>query len=145
MFSPTAHHNRYITMKNKPINALGAICFGLAILTPTISLPAHAGEANRVAQGTSVLPEETAIQLVTDLSDKLATQLAGSSCEEFNTLLDDAQTQAKTPQDDTSIIGSVLKDVRTNPKLRTIIMTKLSEPLLNKILDCNLVPLNALQ
>jgi hypothetical protein len=132
-------------MKNKPIIALGAICFGLVVSVPTFSLPANAGDTSQFAQGTSVLPEETEIQLVTDLSDKLATQLAGSSCEEFNTLLDDAQTQSNTPQDSTSIIGSVLKDVRTNPKLRAIIMTKLSEPLLNKILDCNLVPLNALE
>ena len=97
------------------------------------------------ASSTPVLPEEDAIPLVTDLSTELATRISGASCQEFNDLLDRAQAEANDPnRDETSLINQVLGDVRTSPKLRSITVEKLGEPLLNKILDCNLVPVNAL-
>ncbi|MCM1985289.1 hypothetical protein [Lyngbya confervoides] len=91
------------------------------------------------------LPEEVATDLVNQLSDQLATKLNSSSCADFNTLLDNAQADSANPNRDTdSIESQVLNDVKANPKLRAIVITKLGEPLLGKILDCNLIPLGAL-
>ena len=120
---------------------LGCIC-GASLLSIMV-LPIGLGVAQD--EEAPVLPEEDAIPIVTDLSMSLATKISGASCQEFNDLLDKAQAEANDPnRDETSITNQILKDVRTSPKLRAITVEKLGEPLLNKILDCNLVPVNAL-
>ena len=93
----------------------------------------------------SALPEEVEIKLVNQLSDKLALKLDESSCPEFNELLDGAQADAASDTQGSSIITQVLEDVKTNPKLRTIVITKLGEPLLKRTLDCNLTPVRTLE
>ena len=91
----------------------------------------------------SALPEEVEIKLVNSMSDTLATRLNESNCADFNELLDGAQADAEKGSQ-SGIITQVLEDVKTNPKLRTIVITKLGAPLLTRTLDCNLTPVGAL-
>ena len=93
----------------------------------------------------SALPEAVEIKLVNQLSDKLALKLTEANCPEFNEILDGAQADAANGDQGSSIINQVLEDVKTNPKLRTIVITKLGEPLLKRTLDCNLTPVGALE
>ena len=74
----------------------------------------------------SALPEEVEIKLVNSMSDTLATRLNESNCADFNELLDGAQADAEKGSQ-SGIITQVLEDVKTNPKLRTIVITKLGE------------------
>ena len=94
-------------------------------------------------QAQSALPEEVEIKLVNSLSETLATRLNSSNCTDFNELLDGAQADAEKGSQ-SGIITQVLEDVKTNPKLRTIVITKLGAPLLTRTLDCNLIPVGAL-
>jgi hypothetical protein len=101
-------------------------------------------QAAEAPTGSSGMPEETLSEMVTQMSDSLVTKVKTSSCPEMILLMDQIKTTSSKPIDPDSIITKVLNDVKTNPKLKAIIMQKLSEPLLNRMLECNMVPLEAL-
>ncbi len=101
----------------------------------------QAAEAPSVGSG---MDEATLAGLVTQLSDSLATKIKASSCAEMVTLLDQTKASSSKPMDSDSVITRVLNDVKTNPKLKAIIIQKLSEPLLSRMLECNMVPLDVL-
>jgi hypothetical protein len=95
------------------------------------STPTHSG-----------LPEETLAGFVTQISDGLAAKIQGSTCPEAVTLLDKIKEASSKAPDQDSLVGKVLLDVKTNPKLKDIIAQKVSAPLLNKLLECNMIPLD---
>jgi len=101
-------------------------------------------QAAEAPTGSSGMPEETLSEMVTQMSDSLVTKVKTSSCPEMIQLMDQIKTTSTKPIDPDSIVTKVLNDVKTNPKLKAIIMQKLSEPLLNRMLECNMVPLEAL-
>jgi hypothetical protein len=101
-------------------------------------------QAAEAPTGSSRMPEETLSEMVTQMSDSLVTKVKTSSCPEMIQLMDQIKTTSSKPMDPDSIVTKVLNDVKTNPKLKAIIMQKLSEPLLNRMLECNMVPLEAL-
>jgi hypothetical protein len=90
----------------------------------------------------SGLPEETLAGFVTQISDGLATKIQSSTCPEAVGLLDKIKEASSKAPDQGSVIGKVLLDVKTNPKLKDIIIQKVSAPMLNKLLECNMVPLD---
>jgi hypothetical protein len=90
----------------------------------------------------SGLPEETLAGFVTQISDGLATKIQSSTCPEAVGLLDKIKEASGKAPDQGSVIGKVLLDVKTNPKLKDIIIQKVSAPMLNKLLECNMVPLD---
>jgi hypothetical protein len=101
-------------------------------------------QAAETPTGSSGMPEETLAEMVTQMSDSLVTKVKTSSCPDMIQLMDQIKTTSSKPIDPDSIVTKVLNDVKTNPKLKAIIMQKLSEPLLNRMLECNMVPLEAL-
>jgi hypothetical protein len=101
-------------------------------------------QAAETPTGSSGMPEETLSEMVTQMSDSLVTKVKTSSCPDMIQLMDQIKTTSSKPMDPDSIVTKVLNDVKTNPKLKAIIMQKLSEPLLNRMLECNMVPLEAL-
>jgi hypothetical protein len=113
----------------------------LAVILCLTTLQAQASEA---VAGSSGLPEETLAGLVTQLSDSLTSKIQNSSCPEMVQLLDQIKSASAKPIDPDSLITKVLSDIKTNPKLKGIVIQKLSEPLLNRLLDCNMVPLDLL-
>jgi hypothetical protein len=92
----------------------------------------------------SGLPEESLTDLVNQLSDSLAAKIQGSSCPDMLLILDQIKNASAKPPDPDSVITKVLADVKTNPKLKAIVIQKLSGPLLNRMLDCNMVPIDLL-
>lgn len=103
-----------------------AIAFAQPANTPT-----HSG-----------LPEETLVGFVTQIGDGLAAKVQNSTCPEAVVLLDKIKEASSKAPDQDSLVGKVLLDVKTNPKLKDIIIQKVSAPLLNKLLECNMVPLD---
>ena len=95
------------------------------------STPTHSG-----------LPEETLAGFVTQISDGLATKIQGSTCPEAVALLDKIKEASSKAPDQDSLMGKALLDIKTNPKLKDIIAQKVSAPLLNKLLECNMIPLD---
>ncbi len=79
---------------------------------------------------------------MTQISDGLATKIQNSTCPEAVGLLDKIKEVRSLATDQDSVIGKVLLDVKTNPKLKDIIIQKVSAPMLNKLLECNMVPLD---
>jgi hypothetical protein len=92
----------------------------------------------------SGLPEESLTDLVTQLSDSLSTKIQGSSCPDMLLILDQIKGTSTKPPDPDSVITKVLADIKTNPKLKAIVIQKLSTPLLNRLLDCNMIPIDLL-
>jgi hypothetical protein len=92
----------------------------------------------------SGLPEESLTDLVNQMSDSLATKIQGSSCPDMVQFLDQIKAASTQPVDPDSVITKVLADIKTNPKLKAIVIQKLSEPLLTRMLDCNMVPVDLL-
>ncbi|HEY9824057.1 MAG TPA: hypothetical protein V6D19_01310 [Stenomitos sp.] len=112
-------------------------------LTFGLTQPIRVEAADRGQSG-SGLPEEILLEQVTQLSDALATKIQSASCPDMVQLLDQIKNANAKPADPDSLITKVLNDVKTNPKLKGVVIQKLSEPLLNRLLDCNMVPLDLL-
>jgi hypothetical protein len=93
----------------------------------------------------SGIPEETQIQLVNQFSDQLAAKIQKASCPEVGTLLDQIKESGNKPQDPDSLVGRLLEDMKSNPKLKAIVVQKLGEPMMNRLLDCNMVPIDWLR
>lgn len=124
-----------------------ASCLGFCSILGTILMPINVGlaQSDGAAAPVDILPEEQGLPLVTQISGDLGTKISGASCQEFNQLLDEAQAEAKDPnRDETTLMNQLLKSVQTNPKYRSIVLENMGAPLINKILDCNLVPVKAL-
>jgi hypothetical protein len=114
-----------------------ALIVGSIFLLPTASFSQPASAPTQ-----SGLPEETLAGFVTQISDGLATKIQGSTCPEAIALLDKIKEASSKAPDQDSLVGKVLLDVKANPKLKDIIAQKVSAPLLNKLLECNMIPLD---
>jgi hypothetical protein len=117
--------------------------FLYSLLTISLVLLQSAVSAQPASTPTnSGLPEETLAGFVTQISDGLATKIQASTCPDAVGLLDKIKEASSKAPDRDSVIGKVLLDVKTNPKLKDIIIQKVSAPMLNKLLECNMVPLD---
>jgi hypothetical protein len=124
-----------VTFSRKTALRLTLICSCLlpqvaAFAQPT-SAPTNSG-----------LPEETLTGFVNQISDGLATKVQNSTCPEAVALLDKIKEASSKAPDQESLVDKVLLDVKTNPKLKGIIAQKVSAPLLDKLLECNMIPLD---
>jgi hypothetical protein len=115
-----------------------------ALLLSSLTLPQAVRAQASNATPNSGLSEESLTDLVNQMSDSLATKIKGSSCPDMLTFLDQIKATSTKPVDPDSVITKVLADVKTNPKLKAIVIQKLSEPLLTRMLDCNMVPIDLL-
>jgi hypothetical protein len=115
-----------------------------AFLMTSLWLPQTVRAESSGVAPNSGLPEESLTDLVTQLSDSLAAKIQGSSCPDMLLILDQIKSASAKPSDPDSVITKVLADVKTNPKLKAIVIQKLSGPLLNRMLDCNMVPIDLL-
>ncbi|MBW4550613.1 MAG: hypothetical protein KME35_05810 [Aphanocapsa sp. GSE-SYN-MK-11-07L] len=92
----------------------------------------------------SSLPPDTLVNLVTQISDMLANTLSSGSCQDFSNILTKVPTGGGTAPDPNSMIGQVLLSVQKDPKLKSIVVSKVGPSLVTKLIDCNMVPLDAL-
>lgn len=120
------------------ISVCAFLMASLLVLPQTVRAQASNATPN------SGLPEESLTDLVNQLSDTLAKRIQGSSCPDMLVFLDQIKATSTKPIDPDSLITKVLADVKTHPKLKEIVIQKLSEPLLNRMLECNMVPIDAL-
>jgi hypothetical protein len=113
------------------------------VLTASFVLPQAIAVAQPASTPTkSGLPEETLTGFVTQIGDGLAAKIQNSTCPEAVILLDKIKEASSKAPDQDSLVGKILLDVKTNPKLKDIVIQKVSAPLLNKLLECNMVPLD---
>ncbi len=97
------------------------------------------------AQAASPFPEEMLTSTVQQMSDSLASYIAGASCAEVASLVKLIPTDGgSSPPDPSSIIGSVMLTVKNSPNLQSTIATRVGPPLINKMLECNMVPVELL-
>jgi hypothetical protein len=115
-----------------------------AFLMASIVLPQFAQAQSSNTTPNSGLPEDSLTDLVNQMSDTLATKIQGSSCPDMLVFLDQIKATSTKPVDPDSVVTKVLADIKTNPTLKAIVIKKLSEPLLNRMLDCNMVPVDLL-
>jgi hypothetical protein len=115
-----------------------------ALLTASLGLPITQVHAAEATTGSSGMPEETLSNLVSQISDSLVSKIQTSSCPDMVQLLDQIKGASAKPMDPDSLITKVLNDIKTNPKLKGVVIQKVSEPLLNRLLDCNMVPIDLL-
>jgi hypothetical protein len=92
----------------------------------------------------SSLPPDTLVSLVTQISDMLANTLSSGSCQDFSNILAKVPTGGGTAPDPNSMIGQVLLSVQKDPNLKSIVVSKVGPSLVTKLIDCNMVPLDAL-
>ncbi len=115
-----------------------------AFLMSSLVLPQTAQAQSSNTTPNSGLPEDSLTDLVNQMSDTLAAKIQGSSCPDMLVFLDQIKATSTKPVDPDSVVTKVLADIKTNPKLKAIVIKKLSEPLLNRMLDCNMVPVDLL-
>jgi hypothetical protein len=92
----------------------------------------------------SSLPPDTLVSIVTQISDMLASTVSSGSCQDFSNLLAKVPAGGGTAPDPNSMIGQVLLSVQKDPKLKSIVVSKVGPALVTKLIDCNMVPLDAL-
>jgi hypothetical protein len=90
------------------------------------------------------LPPETLASMVNQVSDMLSTSINTGSCQDLSGILAKVPTNGGTPPDPNSLMGQVLLSVKNDPKLKSIVVTKVGPSLITKLIDCNMVPLDAL-
>jgi hypothetical protein len=115
-----------------------------AFLMSSLVLPQTAQAQSSNTTPNSGLPEDSLTDLVNQMSDTLAAKIQGSSCPDMLVFLDQIKATSTKPVDPDSVVTKVLADIKTNPTLKAIVIKKLSEPLLNRMLDCNMVPVDLL-
>jgi hypothetical protein len=115
-----------------------------AVLMSSLVLPQTAQAQSSNTTPNSGLPEDSLTDLVNQMSDTLAAKIQGSSCPDMLVFLDQIKATSTKPVDPDSVVTKVLADIKTNPTLKAIVIKKLSEPLLNRMLDCNMVPVDLL-
>jgi len=97
------------------------------------------------AQSASPFPEEMMTSTVQQMSDSLATYISGSSCSQLVSIVKMIPTDGSNPAPDpNSIIGSVMLTVKNSPNLQSTIATRVGPPLISKMLECNMVPVDLL-
>ncbi len=92
----------------------------------------------------SSLPPDTLISIVTQVSDMLANTVSSGSCQDFSNLLTKVPAGGGTAPDPNSMIGQVILSVQKDPNLKSIVVSKVGPSLVTKLIDCNMVPLDAL-
>jgi hypothetical protein len=113
-----------------------------AFLMSSLVMPQFAQAQSSNTTPNSGVPEESLTDLVNQMSDTLSTKIQGASCPDMLVFLDQIKAASAKPTDPDSIVAKVLADIKTNPRLKVIVIKKLSEPLLNRMLDCNMVPVD---
>ena len=86
-------------------------------------------------------------ELITTVSQQMATALETQSCQEFSALLTKAQASRTQTSTNISLIDQavdqLLVSVRNQAELRSILVANVGTPLINKLIDCRMVPINA--
>lgn len=114
--------------------------------TPAKTTPAKTTPAKPATPANqSGIPEETQIQLVNQFSDQLAAKITNASCPELGTILDQVKNSGSQPTDPNSLVGKLLEDIKSNPKLKSIIVQKMGGTMVNRLLDCNMVPMDLIR
>ena len=113
----------------------------VSLITPQVSFAQSSEPGTTNSSG---FPEETLENLVIQVSDMLVEKIDNASCEEAVDILDKVKESSTKPVDADSFMGKILNDIKTNPKLKGIISQKVGGPLLNRLIDCNMVPLDLL-
>jgi hypothetical protein len=90
------------------------------------------------------LPPDTLVSIVTQISDMLASTVSTGSCQDFSGILAKVPANGGAAPDPNSMIGQVLLSVQKDPKLKSIVVSKVGPALVTKLIDCNMVPLDAL-
>jgi hypothetical protein len=90
------------------------------------------------------IPEETLTGIVNQVSDSLVNKLTTGTCDDLTALLTKVQNSGTTPADPSSPIEQVMQSVKTNAKLKGIVVSKVGGPLINKLFECNKIPADLL-
>ncbi|XFA74143.1 hypothetical protein RYO59_002408 [Thermosynechococcaceae cyanobacterium Okahandja] len=97
------------------------------------------------AQSASPFSEETLMSTVEQMSDSLASYIKGSSCADVAKIVKMIPTDGNSPPPDpSSILGSVILTVKNSPNLQSTIATRVGPPLINKMLECNMISVDLL-
>lgn len=116
----------------------------LAVVTLTAGVATSLSQPTP-AQPASPFPEEVMASAVQQMSDSLAAYITGASCSEVASMVKMIPTDGSSPPPDpNSIIGSVILTVKNSPNLQSTIATRVGPPLINKMLECNMVPVELL-
>jgi hypothetical protein len=108
----------------------------LIVVQPQQSLAQSAAPAG--------IPEETLTGIVNQVSDSLVNKLTTGTCDDLTALLTKVQNSGTTPADPSSPIEQVMQSVKTNAKLKGIVVSKVGGPLINKLFECNKIPADLL-
>lgn len=88
--------------------------------------------------------ESSLTSMVTQISDSLASKISTSSCQDLASLVQQIGSTPQTPPDPNSLLGQVMISVKNSPTLQGILISKLGTPLINRLLDCNMISVDLL-
>ena len=117
----------------KSLTSVGTTSLWMA-LASTLPLNAWAQDA-----ATSTAPTEQETQLVNTVSDLLANKISTDECPAIRTLAGKLSTSDDSSLDTTSTVGQVLTAVKTKPELQSIVVAKVGQPLISKLLTCGMI------
>lgn len=82
--------------------------------------------------------------LVNQVSDLLVTRINTGTCQDFATLIGQVKDSGSTPPDPASPFTAMLGQVQASEQLKGIVVAKVGPAMVNRLLACNMVPINAL-
>jgi len=88
--------------------------------------------------------ESSLAPMVTQMSDALAKKVSTGSCQDLAALVQQIGNTTPTPPDPNALLGQVMITVKGSSTLQNILISKVGPPLINRLLDCNMISVDLL-
>jgi hypothetical protein len=106
-------------------------------LTLTAVLPLGAQAQSNSAQ--LGIPDETALTIITRMSDTVAARIKASSCEDTRALLNDLRKSKGQSRNELSVEGQLLASAQSQPKVKEVVANRIGTALALKLMDCDML------
>ncbi|NJK30588.1 MAG: hypothetical protein HC851_15920 [Acaryochloris sp. RU_4_1] len=85
------------------------------------------------------IPDETALTIITRMSDTVATRIKVSSCEDTRELLNDLRKSKGKSSNELSVEGQLLATAQSQPKVKEVVANRIGTALALKLMDCDML------
>jgi hypothetical protein len=85
------------------------------------------------------IPDETALTIITRMSDTVATRIKVSSCEDTRELLNDLRKSKGKSSNELSVEGQLLASAQSQPKVKEVVANRIGTALALKLMDCDML------
>ena len=118
-----------MTLSSMTLRRLGVAAIA-SLAVGAIALPGAAQTAR----------QQMADKIATDAANQFVTKINGESCSQFAATMAQMKSGSGSSSGSASSSGGMASKLRANPQARTDFVNIVAAPLLNKMINCNMMP-----